>query len=164
MPRTVDTDTNAPADWGRMLTILEQQAANQAQHIERTAPKDNPNYKADSIFLQASGEPWAKQLKCEIYLGSINFNETPLTKAEVDALNLLEPLAKGTITKNDGAQILVTVAPKVDAVGRLSRLTIMPYVAPGQNAISTRFEKNLNLTMPSIIAMATELARQAVTA
>jgi hypothetical protein len=148
----------------RMMAILEQQAKNSAEQNERTRPPENKNYKAKSMFLQESGEPWAKHLKCDIYLGSILYNKSPLTKDEVDALNLIEPLTKGTITKNDGAQIVIAVLPKVDAVGRLSRLTIAPYVAPGQNPGDAQFEKNLNLTMPGIIVMAKELAAQAVVA
>lgn len=146
----------------RLLSVLERQAENQTQHIERTAPKENPHYKADSIFLQPNGEQWAKLLKCDIYLGSIYYNDTPLTKAEVDALNQLQPLAKGVITKNDGGTLLVTVMPKSDAVGKLSRLTIIPYVAPGSNPTDARFEKNLNLTMPAITKMAEDLAKQAM--
>jgi hypothetical protein len=148
-------------DMARMMSVLQQQQATMQESVERSRPKENPHYKANSIFLQENGEPWAKQLKCEIYLGSINYNKSPLTKPEVDALNLIQPVVKATITKNDGAPLLVAVLPKADAVGRLSRLTIAPYVAPGQNPGDAMFEKNLNLTMPSIIAMATELAAQA---
>lgn len=162
MPRTVETET--PDVNERLLTLLEKQQETMQESVERSRPKENPNYKAQSLFLQENSEPWAKKLQCEIYFGSINYNDTPLTKAEVDALNTIRPLAKGHITKNDGAHIVVTVLPKVDAVGRLSRLTIAPYVAPGQDPGTAMFEKNLNLTMPSIIAMATELASQAAVA
>lgn len=145
----------------RLLTLLENQQKTMQTQVDRTAPKENPHYKAQSLFLQENGEPWAKTLKCEMYLGSINYNDSPLTKAEVDALNQLQPLAKGVITKNDDSRLFVSVLPKADAVGRLSRLTIVPYVEPGQTPGSARFEKNLNLTMPSIIKMAEELAAQA---
>ncbi len=151
----------AQTNMERMLSILEQQALNSAVQNERTAPRENPNYKVVSLFLQENGEPWSKSLKCDIYFGSIHFNETPLTKVEVDALNQLQPLARGTVTKTDGSTLLVGVLPKVDATGRLNRLTISPYVAPGQNPGDARFEKNLNLTLPSIIAIANELAGQA---
>jgi len=146
----------------RMLSILEQQAKNAEIQNQRTAPKENPNYVTNSIFLQGNGEPWASTLKCEMYFGSINYNDSPLTKEEVDALNAIQPIAKATITKNDGSTMLVCVLPKADAVGRMSRLTIAPYVAPGQNPGDARFERNLNLTMPSIVAMANELAKQAL--
>jgi hypothetical protein len=160
MPRgTVEHDTSDMND--RLLALLERQQATMQESVERSRPKENPNYKANSIFLQESGEPWATKLKCDIYLGSIHYNDSPLTKAEVDALNQLQPLAKANITKNDGSRLVVSVLPKADAVGRLSRLTIVPYVEPGQNPTDARFEKNLNLTMPSIIAMANELAAQA---
>ena len=151
-------------DTARLLSALEAQNATMQESVERSRPKENANYKTNSIFLQESGEPWAKTLKCDIYLGSIHYNQTPLTKPEVDALNLMGPLAKGLITKNDGSTLTVTVLPKVDAVGRLNRLTIAPYVAPGQNPGDAQFEKNLNLTMPPIIAMALELAKQATVA
>lgn len=158
MARTVE-DTPDLND--RLLTLLERQNATMQQTVDRSAPKENPNYKTRSMFLQENGEPWAKQLQCEIYLGSIFYNETPMTKPEVDALNQLRPLERGTITKNDGSTLLVSVLPKADAVGTLTRLTIAPYVAPGQNAGDAKFEKNLNLLMPSIVKMATELAAQA---
>lgn len=119
--------------------------------VERTAPKENPNYKAQSIFLKENSEPYAKDLKCQMYFGSIHYNDTPLTKDEVAALNLLMPVAQGTITKNDGSKLRVSVVGKIDAIGRIERLTITPQ---GE-------EKNLNLLMASIEAMALELASQA---
>ena len=119
--------------------------------VERTAPKENPNYKAQSIFLKENSEPYAKDLKCQMYFGSIHYNDSPLTKDEVAALNLIQPLAQGVITKNDRSTVRVSVVGKIDAIGRLERLTIMPQ---GE-------EKNLNLLMPSIEAMALELASQA---
>jgi hypothetical protein len=162
MPRERVDDT--PDVNERLLALLEKQNETMQAQVDRSAPKENPNYKAKSLFLQESGEPWAKLLKCDIYFGSINYNDSPLTKPEVDALNTLQPMAKATITKNDGSPMLVCVLPKADAVGRLSRLTIAPYVAPGQNPGDARFEKNLNLTMPGIIARADELAAQATVA
>lgn len=145
------TKTDEKTETERLLSILEQQALNQALQIERTAPKENPNYKALSPFLKESGESWAKDLKCEMYFGSISYNESPLTKEEVAALNRVRPLAKGVITRNDGTALRVSVVAKEDAEGRFERLTIQP---EGR-------QPNLNLTMPSIIAMATELAAQA---
>jgi hypothetical protein len=157
MPRErVDDDLN-----DRLLTLLEKQNATMQESVERSRPRENPNYKASSIFLKPSGEPWATDLKSDVYLGSIYFNDSPLTQDEVAALNRLAPLPKGTITKNDGSTLLVSVLPKADAVGRINRLTITPYVAPGQNPGDAKFEKNLNLLLPSIASFANELANQA---
>lgn len=157
---------NPPTDINeRLLTLFERQQATMQQQVDRSAPKENPHYKANSIFLQENGEPWAKKLKCDIYLGSISFNDSPLTKDEVDALNQMQPLARGTITKNDGSSLIVTVSPKTDAGGHVERLTIVPYTPPplpGRPAQVAQFEKNLNLLMPSIISMAKELSAQAM--
>lgn len=119
--------------------------------VERTAPKENPNYIVRSMYLKENGEPHGKDLKCAMYFGSIHYNDSPLTKDEVAALNLIQPLANGIITKNDKSTVRVSVIGKIDAVGRLEKLIIMPQ---GE-------EKNLNLLMPSIEAMALELAAQA---
>jgi hypothetical protein len=130
----------------RLLDILEAQ-------VERSAPKENPNYKAQSLFLKENGEPWAKDLKCDMYFGPIHLNRDPLTKAEVDALNRLEPLDAAIITKTDQSVARVTVTAKKTTTGKIERLTI--------NAPMRR-ENNEHLTYPSILAFATELANQAV--
>lgn len=108
----------------RMLAILEQQAQNQSVQNERTRPRENPNYVARSIFLQPNGEPWAKTLKCEMFFGPIELHRTPLTKAEVDALNRLTPVVKARLKKVDNSFVNVTVRATEDAVGRLEKLTI----------------------------------------
>jgi hypothetical protein len=107
-----------------MLAILKQQAENQSVQNERTRPRENANYVAQSIFLQPNGEPWAKTLKCEMYFGPTLLNRTPLTKEEVDALNLLQPVVKALVRKVDNSQVRVTVRPREDAIGRLESLTI----------------------------------------
>jgi hypothetical protein len=129
----------------RLLDILEAQ-------VERSAPKENPNYKANSIFLKENGEQWAKDLKCAIYFGAMHLNRDPLTKAEVDALNRLQPLDLAFITKTDGARQRVKVSARTTSEGKLERLTVE---AP------MRKENNEFITYPSIAAWATELAEQA---
>jgi hypothetical protein len=115
----------------RMVALQEQQATamqDQRKALEeqsaRTLPKENPNYVAQSIFLKPSGEPWAADLKCDIYLNSIRLNRTPLTKAEVDALNTLVGIDKARIRKVDGSDVLGSVTPREDALGRIDRLTM----------------------------------------
>lgn len=115
---------SAGGDMARMMGVLEQQAQNAAVQNERTKPRENANYVAQSIFLKANGEPWAKDLKCDIFFGPMHMNRDPLTKAEVDALNQIGPVEKGTITKVDGSKVKVRVVPREDAIGRLERLTI----------------------------------------
>lgn len=129
----------------RLLDILEAQ-------VERTAPKENPNYVANSIFLKPNGEPWAKDLKCDIYFMSHHLNRTPLTKDEVDALNRLQPLDIATITRTDGSVARASVTKKETAQGKIERLTI---------EVPIRKENNEFLTIPPIAVFASELARQA---
>jgi hypothetical protein len=109
----------------RQIALQETQAAALATQTERTAPKENPNYQASSPFLKPSGEPLAMDLKCQVYLNTICLNETPLTRDEVDALNLIGPCDKRLVTKTDRSQALVSVIPTFDGLGRLERLTIV---------------------------------------
>lgn len=129
----------------RLLDILEAQ-------VERTAPKENPNYKADSLFLKANGEQWAKDLKCDIYFGPMHLNRTPLTEAEVLALNKLQPLDAATLTKTDGSPARGTVRAVRSSEGKVERLFI---------EFPMRRENNEFLTFPPIAVMANELASQA---
>ena len=114
----------------RLLDILEAQ-------VERTAPRENPNYVTVSPTMKPNGEQWAKDLKCDIYFGPIHMNRTPLTKAEVDALNRLQPLDRGFITKTDGTRAPVTVRAKETATGKVERITI---------EVPMRKEDNAHLT------------------
>ncbi len=132
----------------RLLNLLEFQAKTQA---EQNKPRENPNYKAKSIFLKENGEPWAEDLKCEMYFGPMHLNRDPLTKAEVEALNQIRPIEKGTITKVDGSVVKVRVIPREDAVGRLERLTI---------ELPMRHEDNPQ-HYPRLIDLAKQLAEQA---
>lgn len=134
----------------RMVALQEQQAETLKVQNERTTPKEDPNYKARSIFLQESGEQWAKLLKCDIYFGPIHLNKTPLTQAEVDALNTLQPVEKARIEKLDGSIVLATVRPKEDAVGRLDRLTV---------EIPMKKDDNPNF-LPGMVSLCTQLAAQ----
>lgn len=135
----------------RLLALLEKQQATMQESVERSRPKENPNYTAQSIFLQADGEPWAAKLKCQIYDGPILLNRTPLTKQEVDALNTLQPIEKAVIKKLDGSDVLVKVIPRENAHGRLERLTIQK---PMRNEDSP-------MHYPSIAVLAQQLAEQA---
>ena len=135
----------------RLLSVLEQTVANQGIQNERLAPRENPNYKVNSPNMKPNGEPWAKDLKCEMFLGPFPQHDTPLTRPEVEALNRLAP-AKGLIlTKNDQSTVKVDIVGRVDAVGRLERLTV---VMPLRN------EDGAKIGYPGIIAIANELASQ----
>lgn len=107
-----------------MLAILKQQADNQAVQNERTRPRENPNYVARSIFLQPNGEPWAKLLKCDMYIGPSHLNRHPLKKSEVDALNRLQPVDKVLIRKTDESEVRVTVKATENATGKIEKLVI----------------------------------------
>lgn len=124
----------------RMLALQEQNAAQAklqatalATQVERTAPRENPNYITRSLFAQENGEPWAKTLKCEVFFGPYPLHETPLTQKEVIALNRLQPLAKGTIEKTDLSIVQASVTPKYDAQDRLTTLTISVPLAKDSN-------------------------------
>ncbi len=108
----------------RLLALLEQQAATMQEQVARTAPRENPNYIAKSVFLKEDGSQWATDLKCDMYLGSIHLNRTPMTKGEVEAWNRLQPIDKGTLTKVDGSEVLAKVIPKETATGKIERLTV----------------------------------------
>lgn len=120
----LDQEAKRLALMERQMALQEQQAATMATQVERTAPKENPNYQAQSIFLQGNGEPWAKTLKCDLYLNSIHLNDTPLTKPEVDALNRLEACEETDVVKIDRSIARVAIRPKRTATGRIERLTI----------------------------------------
>jgi hypothetical protein len=138
----------------RLLNVLEATVANQATQNERLAPRENPNYVTNSPNMKPNGEQWAKDLKCDVYFGPIHLNRTPLTKAEVDALNLLRPVVNASVMKTDGSIARVTVRGREDAVGRLERLTI---------EVPMRKEDNAHLTYPGLAQIALELAKQAET-
>lgn len=155
MARSDDPGQSAIAElFERMLAIQQQQAEALATQVERTSPKENPNYQANSIFLKPSGEPWAEDLKCDIYFGSIKLNRTPITKAEVAALNQVQPVEKARLTKTDGSTQIVTVRAKENAVGVVERLTIEIDLKKEANPQHHR----------SLEAIALELAAQAVVA
>jgi hypothetical protein len=135
----------------RMLAIQQQQASALEIQTERTKPREDPNYKASSIFLKESGEQWATDLKCQIYLGPIHLNKTPLTREEVEALNTLVPVEKARVTKMDGSTVLATVQPKEDAVGRIDRLTI---------EIPLKKEDNPQF-LPGMVSICAQLVAQA---
>jgi hypothetical protein len=135
----------------RLLQVLERQAENQAQQIERTAPRENPNYKTNSPNMKPNGEQWSKDLKCEIFLGSFPQHDTPLVQEEVAALNRLMPAKGLKLTKNDRSVAKVDIVGKYDAIGRLERLTIQ---------MPLRNEDGATIGYPSIEQIANELADQ----
>jgi hypothetical protein len=131
MPRSNDTEQPAfdpmqafLALQERMLAIQEQQAAALQVQVDRTAPKENPNYTPDSIFLRSDGEEWSKTLPYDIFLGPHRLNETPLTQAEVEQLARIRPIEKARVEKTDGSIVLGKVYAREDAVGRIDRMTI----------------------------------------
>lgn len=124
----------------RMVELQEQNAAAaklQTAALElqtkRTAPRENANYITNSIFAQENGEPWAKTLKCEMFFGPYPLHETPLTQAEVVALNRIQPLERGTVAKVDRSIVEASVTPKYDAQHRLKTLTITVPMAKDSN-------------------------------
>lgn len=109
----------------RQIALQEKQAAAFETQTERTAPKENPNYVAASEYLKPTGEPWAKDLKCPMYFGPMFYNDTPLTKAEVDALNKVQPVKGVSVKKVDGKSTVVDVVPTYNRVnGALEKLVI----------------------------------------
>lgn len=148
-------DDESPDVNDRLLALLERQQATMQESVERSRPKENPHYKAQSIFLQEDGEPWAAKLKCDIYFGPIRLNRTPLTKAEVDALNKLEPIEKGWITRVDDSRAQVKVIAREDAVGRVERLTIQ---LPMKKDDSPMHYPSLTVLAESLAAQAAQVA------
>lgn len=109
----------------RMLAIQQQQAEALKVQTDRTAPKENPNYQPNSIFIDpVSGREYRELLKCEMFFGPIRLNRTPITKDELDALNRIQPVEKAPVIKTDGATGRVTVRAREDAEGRVQRLDI----------------------------------------
>lgn len=108
----------------RQLALQEKQAATMATQVERTAPRENPNYVVVGMFSKPNGEPWTTDLKCDIYFGPIKLNRTPMTEDEVRAWNLVEPAVKAPIRKVDGSVVYVSVRGEEDAVGALVALRV----------------------------------------
>lgn len=102
----------------RQIALQELQAKATQLQEERTRPKDNPNYRASSIFLKPEGEgrPWTEDLKCDIFFGPIKLNKTPLTEGEVAVLNRLQPVEKARLTKTDRSVVYVSVVPTFNEV------------------------------------------------
>jgi hypothetical protein len=109
----------------RQIALQEKQAASMQTQVERTAPKDNPNYQPRGIY-NPQGLPESERLalKCEIFDGPIKLNRTPLTPAEIEQLNRLEPIEMAQIIKMDRSVVKASVRATHDASGRLSRLEI----------------------------------------
>lgn len=135
----------------RQLALQEQQAQSLSTQVERTAPKENPHYIDRGIFNKPNGEPWATDLRCDVFFGPMKLNRTPLTEAEVAALNQIQPLARAHITKVEGTVVYGSVQPTRDAQGRLSRLEILFPMGKDDNPQH----------FPTITTYAKELAAQA---
>lgn len=110
----------------RQIALQESQAASLMTQVERTAPKDNPNYIAAGPFTDPKGNPWSKSLKCPIFDGPIDLMESEtLTEDEVTQLNRLLPLERGLIKKADDSIVGAKVLPTFDAHGKITKLVIM---------------------------------------
>jgi len=107
-----------------MVEVLLRQSKALESQVERTAPKENPNYQVSSLFLKPSGEPFAADLKCAIYVGPSLLNKTPLTEEEVRQANRLRPIAKAKVLKMDRTTAIASVVAKMDASDNLERLTV----------------------------------------
>jgi hypothetical protein len=112
--------------------LLRQSKALETQ-VERTAPKENPNYQVKSLFLKPSGEPYAADLKCDIYVGPALLNKTPLTADEVVQANRLRPMAKCRVTKMDRTTVIGSVTALTDASDQVSRITVHLPMAKDDN-------------------------------
>lgn len=112
----------------RQVALQEQQAHAVKLQEERSRPKDNPNYQAASIFMKpgtGEGRPWTEDLKCDIFLGAIKLNKTPLTEAEVKALNTLQPVDRAKVIKVDRSEVRASVIPTYnDVTNALEKLEI----------------------------------------
>ena len=134
-PQAAQLDTNTILQ--AILAIAQNQAKQTdalVTQTERTAPKENPNYKAVGAFHKETGEPYAADLKCLIYDGPVQLNRTPLTQIEVEQLNRLQPLEKGAITKVDRSVVKASVVPTFDAQGKLAKLEIKRPMGRDDNA------------------------------
>lgn len=112
--------------------LLRQSKALETQ-VERTAPKENPNYQVNSFFLKPSGEPFAADLQCDVYVGPSLLNRTPLTAEEVRQANRLKPMAKCRVTKMDRSVVMGSVTAQFNASDQLERLTINLPMAKDDN-------------------------------
>jgi hypothetical protein len=142
----------------RQLAVQETQAAAMAMQVERTAPKENPNYQASGIFVKpgtGEGRPWTEDLKCAIFDGPIHLNALQtLSGEEVAALNRIEPIEHATIRKVDNSLVKATVVGGYDASGKLTKLVIVRPMGRDDNAQH----------FPPLIDMANQLADQAALA
>lgn len=102
----------------RQLAVQERQAAAMLTQVERTAPRENPNYKAAGPFTAPDGEEWSAKLPYPIYDGPVLLNRTPLTADDVAQLSRLQPLEHGQIVKADRSTVKARVVPKMDATGK----------------------------------------------
>jgi hypothetical protein len=119
----------------RQIALQEQQSASLSTQVQRTAPKENPNYIARGPFTDPRGNPWSKSLKCPIFDGPIPLHEAEtLTEAEVVQLNRLQPLERGRIQKADRSLVNARVVPTYDAQSRLSKLVIERPMGKDDNA------------------------------
>lgn len=112
--------------------LLRQSRAFETQ-VERTAPKENPNYQVRSLFVKPSGEPFAADLKCDIYVGPSLLNRTPLTEEEVKQANRLAPIERCKIVKMDRTSVQASVVGRVNASDKLERLTLTLPLAQDDN-------------------------------
>ncbi len=136
----------------RQVAIQEKQSATLDEQVKQQR-KENPNYVASSIFLKPDGEPYADDLKCEMYFGPIRLNRTPLTKEEVEMLNRIQPMEKAILTKTDGSKTRIDIVPTENMVsGKLEKLVIQADMRKDQQPQH----------FGSMLAIATELANQHV--
>jgi hypothetical protein len=111
--------------WQRQLEVQEQTAASLQTQVERTAPRENPNYRPRSIY-NPEGKPESERetLKCQIFFGPVPLNRTPLLPAEIAWLNRIGPLAQAQLKKVDNSVVLGSVEPTYDAEGHIAVLRI----------------------------------------
>lgn len=134
---TAVLETPATPDSNALLSSMVEaflvQSKAMAQQVERTAPKENPNYQVQSYCLKPNGEPHAADLQCDIYVGPSLLNRTPLTAEEVRQANRLRPVAKFTIQKMDRTTVVGSVTGRFNASDQLERLTVALPMAQDDN-------------------------------
>lgn len=133
--QVAETPTASPTQdvVGAMVEALLRQSKALETQVERTAPKENPNYQVNSLFIKPTGETYASDLKCDVYIGPALLNRTPLTQEEVRQANRLRPIARVKVVKMDRSVVTGSVSGTLNASDQLERLTVHLPMAKDDN-------------------------------
>lgn len=108
----------------RQIALQESQAASLAVQVERTAPKENPNYVASGTGIKPDGSFWSSGLATEIYFGPVKLNGTVMREDEVAAWNRVRPLERARMTKTDGSVVYGSVDAERNGDGKITKLWV----------------------------------------